>query len=267
MAGETPLPARFYACSAQSREVVLTHQDHKKVGRSSDLSKGGPRAQVELKCVQDSWVPLSREESKLVAHRGSMVIPLEDQRLDDALAGEKDRLGQDLAEIRIAAARDTAGVLHLDLIGETPDDREEMRVYDRRAVVRDPVHVLLPVAANAVGLDQRDIHLPGHVQELETHVPPGKGVVVRWREPAGHQSVESADGREVRTVLRVGDIARGDHEWLGRRLGMEVDERGIVEGVLEEIGEIVHFILVEAQAARGAGSAGVREALRERPRE
>src|SRR5207302_1405225 len=143
-------------------------------------------------------------------------------------------LGQELAEIRIAAARDTAGVLHLDLIGETPDDREEMRVYDRRAVVRDPVHVLLPVAANAVGLDQRDIHLPGHVQELETHVPPGKGVVVRRRKEAGHPSVDSAERREIRTIFRVGEIARGDYEWLRRRLRIEVDERGIVEGVLEE---------------------------------
>src|SRR2546428_3253634 len=246
MAGET----RFYACAAQSREVVLSHQDHQKVGRARGPSKAEPRARLELKCVQDSWIPLSREESELVAHRGSMVLPLEDQRLDDALAGEEDPLGQELAEIRIAAARDPAGVLHLDLIGETPDDREEMRVHDRRAVVRDPVQILLPVAANAVRLDQRDIYLPGQVQELETHVPPGKGVVVRWREPAGHQSVESAGGREVRTRLRVGDIARGDHEWLSRRLAIEVEERGIVEGVLEEIGEIVHFILVEAQAAR-----------------
>src|SRR5207302_4627817 len=125
MAGETPLPAPFYACAAQSREVVLTHQDQKKVGRARGPSKRGPRAQVELKYLQDSWVSLSREESELVAHRGSMVLPLEDQRLDDALAGEEDPLGQELAEIRIAAARDTAGVLHLDLIGETQDDREE----------------------------------------------------------------------------------------------------------------------------------------------
>src|SRR5947207_15607187 len=64
-----------------------------------------------------------------------MMLPLEDQRLDDALPGEEDALGQELAPIRIAAASQSAGVVHLDLIGKAPDDGEEVRVHDRRALV------------------------------------------------------------------------------------------------------------------------------------
>src|SRR5216684_5107818 len=66
--------------------------------------------------------------------------------------------------------------------------------------------------------------------------PPGKGVVVRWRKQAGHPSVHGAEGREVRTVFRVGEIVLGDHERFRRRLRIEADERGIVQGIHEEIG-------------------------------
>ena len=48
--------------------------------------------------------------------------------------------------------------------------------------------------------------------------------------------------------------------------GIEVHERRIVEGVLDEVGEIVHLIVTQAQAAWRAGPAGVREAGRERAR-
>src|SRR6267378_2963113 len=176
----------------------------------------GPATNTGSLSPRGSGVALSREESERVGHPRSVVLPVEDQRLDDALAGQEDTVEQEVAEIGIAATGEAAGVLHLDLIGETPDDREEVRVHDRRAVVRDPVHVLLPVTANAVGLDQRDLHLPGDLQELETHVPAGKGVVVRRRKEAGHPSVHGAEGREVRTVFRVREIPLGDHERLRR---------------------------------------------------
>ena len=84
-------------------------------------------------------------------------MPVEQQRLDAALAGEEDTIGQEHAEIRIAGARLPGSVLHLDLIGETPGYQEEVGVHDRRAVVRDPIDVLLPpAAANAVGLDRSE---------------------------------------------------------------------------------------------------------------
>jgi len=75
-------------------------------------------------------------------------MPLKEQRRDDALAGEEDTIGQEHAEIRIAGARDSAGVLYPDLIGETPGYHEEVGIDDRRAVVCDLIDVLprLPVS-------------------------------------------------------------------------------------------------------------------------
>src|SRR6266487_3183779 len=71
-------------------------------------------------------------------------MPLKEQPRDDALAGEEDTIGQEHAEIRIAGARDSAGVLYPDLIGETPGYHEEVGVDDRRAVVCDLIDVLPP---------------------------------------------------------------------------------------------------------------------------
>src|SRR5262249_45983337 len=79
-------------------------------------------------------VALSREEIQGVLHRWCAVLPLEEQGLDDALAGEEHTIGEEHAAIRFAGARDPAGVLHLDPIGETLGDHEEVGVHDRRAV-------------------------------------------------------------------------------------------------------------------------------------
>ena len=76
---------------------------------------------------------MSRKENQSVAHRRSVGHPLEEQRRDDTLPREEDTIGQEHAKIRIAGARDPAGVLHPDLTGETSGDHEEVGVHDRRA--------------------------------------------------------------------------------------------------------------------------------------
>src|SRR6266571_182300 len=120
-------------------------------------------------------------------------MPLEEQGLDNALAGKEDTIGQEHAEIWIARARCPAGVLQLDLSRETPGYHEEVGVHDRRTNVGDLVYVLLMVAAaGALGVDQRNGNLPGHIQELETHVAPGEGVVVVRRPAARWPAVNGA---------------------------------------------------------------------------
>ena len=54
-------------------------------------------------CALDSWIALPREEDEAEAHRRSVGVPLEAQSLDNALAGKEDPIGQEHAQIRIAA--------------------------------------------------------------------------------------------------------------------------------------------------------------------
>ena len=195
---------------------------------------------------EDLWVTLSREEIESVTYRRSVVaaLPPEDQRLDDVLARLEYTIGQEHAEIRIAAARGPAGVLQPDLIGEPSYYDEEVGIHDRRAAVRDPILVRLPPAV-AVGTDPCNGRLRGHVQELETHVAPGKGVVVGSRTTAGHSSIDGAQGSDLRTEDRIRQVLRVRLECPCRRVRIEADERRIVESVLEEVGEILHLILIE----------------------
>ena len=142
-----------------------------------------------------------------------------------------------------------------------------MRVHRRRAVVRYPVDVLAPTAARGCRANERDVHPRRHIEELEAHVTPGQGIVVVLRPAAAWPAVDGAERREVGTVDRVEERpAVVQLERVRRGVRIEVHERRIVEGVLDEVGEIVHLIVTQAQAARRAGPAGVREAGRERAR-
>src|SRR5229473_8171553 len=83
-----------------------------------------PRHSVE--CGTTLWVTLSRQEIESNRYRPSRRwrswgLPGEGQRLGDALAGLEDTIRQKHADIRIARARGTAGVLQLELTGETFD--------------------------------------------------------------------------------------------------------------------------------------------------
>jgi len=68
-----------------------------------------------------SWFALSREERETVSRR-QRIGPGEAQRLGDALTGEKSAIGQEHADIRVAAARDPAGVLQPDSVGKAMDN-------------------------------------------------------------------------------------------------------------------------------------------------
>ena len=138
-----------------------------------------------------------------------------------------------------------------------------MRVHRRRAAVRYPVDVLAPTAARGCRANERDVHPRRHIEELEAHVTPRQCIVVVLRPAAACPAVDGAERREVGTVP----------EYVTSRsfnLSVSVVEFGSkctnadVEGVLDEVGEIVDLIVTQAQAAWRAGPAGVREAGRER---
>ena len=102
------------------------------------------------------------------------------------------------------------------------------------------------------------LHLRRHVEELEPHVASGQGIVVVLRQAAGRPAVNGAERREIRTVDRVEEVGRAQLEHPRRRRRIEVDERRIVETVLDEVGEIVHLIVGsgpgrEASQVRGDG--------------
>ena len=190
--------------------------------------------------------------------------------------------------IGIAGARPAAGVRHLDLEGQAAGDHEQMRVHRRRAVVGDPVDPSFlaspslmsfslagavsagrspsssssrePAAINAMftrSVTSRNSS-PCHAWTGHRRCP----AAGRW--PAGRRSAPQR--REIRTVDRVEEVRRAQLEHPRRRVGIEVHERGIVEAVLDEVGEIVHLIVAQAQAARRARSARVGEPGRQRAR-
>jgi hypothetical protein len=99
---------------------------------------------------------------------------------------------------------------------ETLDYNDEVCVYDRRTVVRDPIGVLLsPAAPNAVGLDPRNSHLQlssfGSVSsctltlsEFEFWASTGKGFVSEdgatiFRGNV-RRTVESVPGDQLKTI-------------------------------------------------------------------
>jgi hypothetical protein len=118
--------------------------------------------------AEDLWVTLSREEIEKVTCRRTVVDARspEDQRLVDILPALEYTIGQENADIRIAAARGPAGVLQQDFLREASHNDEEVGVHDRRAFVRDPILIRLPPAL-AVRTDSFNGHLRRHVQELE----------------------------------------------------------------------------------------------------
>ncbi len=67
-----------------------------------------------IKPLCNSRITLSGEKSQTVIWRRSV----EDQRLGDALAGHKHTIGQEYAEIRIAAPGDSTGVGQSSLVGK-----------------------------------------------------------------------------------------------------------------------------------------------------
>jgi hypothetical protein len=101
---------------------------------------------------------MTRKDTREIGFLGS--FRCREQPLDSALAREEDAIGQDHAEVGVVVARHTAGVLHLDPIGESAGNHQEVRIYDRRAVVRDSIDVLLPLTADTVGSDPLNEHLP-----------------------------------------------------------------------------------------------------------
>src|SRR5260370_20542457 len=77
-------------------------------------------------CNDDLWVTLPRQEIESNRYRPSRRwrtrgLPGEDERLGDALAGLEYTIRQKHANIRIARARGTAGVLQLERTGESYD--------------------------------------------------------------------------------------------------------------------------------------------------
>jgi hypothetical protein len=139
---------------------------------------------------------LTRQELERVAHRRCVPVPFETQGPDDALAGLEDTIPQEDAAIWLAGARAPAGVFHLNLKRESPGHHQEVSVHDRRAVVGDPIGVMLPLAATMfvafpvvrvalnVGVDQLDLHVPGYVQELQAHVASRQRIIVVLRQAA-----------------------------------------------------------------------------------
>ncbi len=133
---------------------------------------------------------------------------LEAQPHDGALAWHQYAVGQEDSAIRIARARRSAGFAQPYVFRQPFGNHQQMRVYDSRAVVCDfiNIHVASALAAT-VRVDARDGGLARHVEELETLVPPRQWIVVVDGQAAEHEAILGSQGGEIRTVLRVSEVA------------------------------------------------------------
>ena len=113
-----------------------------------------------------------------------------------------------------------------------------------------PIGAPLLPSGSATGVDQRDADAVGDVQELETHVTSRQGIVVVLRSAAGGPAVDGAERGQIRTVDRIEHVGRIQLEHLRWRVGIVGHERRIVEAVLEEVGEIVHLRIAQAETDR-----------------
>jgi hypothetical protein len=80
----------------------------------------------------------------------------------DTLPRRENAPRQERTHIRIAAARPSARVRHLDLERQTTGNREAMGVDRRRAAVGEPIHAAFRTTtptARAAAIDQRDVHV------------------------------------------------------------------------------------------------------------
>src|SRR5262245_44669414 len=214
---------------------------------------GRPHRSVNL------WAALARQQRKGEAHRWRLGVASELQHDVDALPRLEHTIWEKHAKIRVAGARAATCVGHLDLERQAAGDREHVRVDRRRTGVRDPIGASFltstPVMISA-GVDERDVYSARDIQELESHIATRQRIIVVWWFAAGWSSVNSASCCKIWPVYRVEDVCRSQLEHLRRRVRVVVDECRVVETVLEEISEVVHLIVAQAQATRRSRSSG-----------
>ena len=93
-------------------------------------------------------VTLSREKRENVVHWRRVSPPPENQALNGTLARKEHTIRQEYTQIRILAARHPARVLHLDLIGETPGNQEEVCIHDRSTCNRQEDYAMRSLRRN-----------------------------------------------------------------------------------------------------------------------
>ena len=74
------------------------------------------------------------------------------------------------------------------------------------------------------GVCHADAEFIRHVQELQTRIPTGQRVIVIDREPTDYKPVDCAQGGEVRTIFRIGEVVLIRLKSSGGRVRIVVDE-------------------------------------------
>src|SRR5260370_6891548 len=84
------------------------------------------------------------------------------------------------------------------------------------------------------------------------------------RQAARHETGLRSQRGKVRAVLRVGEVAYVRLERIGRGIGIEGHQGGVVQSILQEVGEIVDLLFGKTQTVRVSRPTRVREAGRQR---
>src|SRR4051812_11515818 len=104
-------------------------------------------------------------------------------------------------QVKISVSCHSARVLQRSPTRKTAGNQHQARIHGIGRVLCDAVDILLAAPVEHVLLDPKGIQYSVLVEKVETHVAPGKRVVVRSREAAGHASIYRTQCRESRTVL------------------------------------------------------------------
>src|SRR5260370_40862212 len=84
------------------------------------------------------------------------------------------------------------------------------------------------------------------------------------RQAARHETVLRSQRGKVRTVLRVGEVAYVRLERISGGIGIEGHEGGVVQSILQEVGDIVDLLFGKTQTVRVSRPTRVREAAIQR---